>query len=68
MHKDQAAFARKTGNHRIYEDAEWQADTFASNFLMDKQYCSSEDDIYDIQKRFGVSFQAATIWHKRNLR
>ncbi|OYQ75513.1 ImmA/IrrE family metallo-endopeptidase [Wohlfahrtiimonas sp. G9077] len=68
MHKEQSAFARSSGNHKIYEDAEWQADTFASSFLMDVDYCNSETQIGEVRDMFGVSWQAASIWHKKHIK
>lgn len=61
MHKGVAAFPRTTGrSFKIYEDSEWQADTFAAEFLMPYaevlEYCNSAQEI---QQRFGVSMDAA---------
>ena len=60
MHKGQASFARgETEVHEVYEDSEWQADTFASEFLIDQRLITKNDSIYDLSKRFGVSHSAA---------
>ena len=61
MHKKQEpSYAR--GNHKIYEDSEWQADTFASAFLMDARFINLQtDSAYEISIRFGTSFEAANV-------
>lgn len=61
MHKNQEqSYAR--GTHRIYEDSEWQADTFASAFLMDNRFIDLEfDTAGDVSKRFGTSYKAADV-------
>lgn len=66
-------FARNsapTGPHHWYEDSEWQANTFAAEFLMPldeiREYCKKP---WDIMQRFGVSIDAARIrWKKLNKR
>ncbi|MGG5413007.1 ImmA/IrrE family metallo-endopeptidase [Edwardsiella tarda] len=68
MHRNQIAYARDKvpGGHKIYEDSEWQADVFASHFLIDARLVTpsmSEDDISTI---FGVSKQAAITWKQKN--
>lgn len=60
LHRNQKpSFAR--GQHKIYEDSEWQADTFASEFLMDVRYIGEEDSSNDIAERFGVTLHAAKV-------
>ncbi|GAB5479746.1 MAG: hypothetical protein Marn2KO_32130 [Marinobacter nauticus] len=60
MHRGQASYARgTTGTHKIYEDSEWQADTFASEFLIDQRLIPANADEYDISDAFGVSHSAA---------
>jgi Zn-dependent peptidase ImmA (M78 family) len=48
--------------HAFYEDSEWQADTFAAEFLMPvdliRKYCTKAVEISDV---FGVSLDAALI-------
>lgn len=71
MHKNQFAFARlTTGNHKVYEDAEWQADTFASHFLIDNEhlgnYPSSAITAELVSGVFGTSFQAASVYLQKN--
>jgi Zn-dependent peptidase ImmA (M78 family) len=56
-----ASFARSGVDHKIYEDSEWQADTFASEFLMpfdEAIKCKSANEIFN---RFGVSITAAEV-------
>jgi len=62
------SFARSSnsGDHEWYQDSEWQANTFAAEFLMPLdeviQYCDGPQDIAD---RFLVSYEAAEIrWNK----
>lgn len=60
-----ASFARSGTDHKIYEDSEWQADTFASEFLMpfdEAIKCRSSDEI---QTRFGVSASAAEVRYRK---
>ncbi|WP_421185616.1 ImmA/IrrE family metallo-endopeptidase [Aeromonas enteropelogenes] len=61
MHRgEKNSFAR--GEHKIYEDSEWQADTFASMFLMDERHIDVKHDTpEDLAKRFGVSPEAAAM-------
>lgn len=54
----------KVKNHQIYEDSEWQADTFASELLMPSHMCEGLS-IDEIQKKFVVSYSAAQIKFKK---
>lgn len=47
-------------NHKVYEDSEWQADTFASELLMPSHMCKGLS-IKEIQDKFVVSYSAAQI-------
>jgi len=63
LHKGQMSFARSTdGTHKIYEDAEWQADTFASHFLIDDSYLNGSESLEYISSLFGTSLQAAKVY------
>lgn len=63
LHRDEAAYARNKNSretHKIFEDTEWQADTFAAEFLMpysDNLLAKTADEI---SKEYGVSYQAAS--------
>ncbi len=48
-------------DHKIYEDSEWQANTFAAEFLMPLDIIDGEGlrTPEDIVRRFGVSYDAA---------
>lgn len=46
-------------NTKIYMDSEWQADVFASAFLIDENQLQNCSKIEDIVEKFGVSFSAA---------
>lgn len=47
--------------HKVYEDSEWQADTFAGEFLMPLHIINAEGlrTPEAIVRRFGVSYKAA---------
>lgn len=60
MHRGQSNYARgSNGSHEVYEDSEWQADTFASELLIDVRSISDNADEYDVSEIFGVSLSAA---------
>lgn len=60
LHRGQSRYARGiTGAHKIFEDSEWQADTFASEFLIDQRLIPENADECDISEMFGVSLSAA---------
>lgn len=50
-----------SGNHKLYEDSEWQADTFAAELLMPVKFIWANDSEYDLVERFGVSYDAARV-------
>jgi Zn-dependent peptidase ImmA (M78 family) len=60
LHTD-AQFARgeSTKPPKIYMDSEWQADTFASGFLVDYKYLKMCKSVQDVASLFGVSESAA---------
>lgn len=61
MHREQASYARgSTGDHAVFEDSEWQADTFASEFLIDQRLIPPNISTYEICNIFGVSYSAAS--------
>lgn len=53
--------------HHFIEDAEWQANTFASELLVDSRSLDGVCSPRDIEQRFEVSFEVATILHRRYL-
>ncbi|MCU8017852.1 ImmA/IrrE family metallo-endopeptidase [Shewanella sp. SM72] len=57
------AFSR--GDHQVYEDSEWQADTFASEFLMDSRLIRENDSAEHLVEKFGVSYTAACMKLKK---
>ncbi|QSV13592.1 ImmA/IrrE family metallo-endopeptidase [Photobacterium ganghwense] len=60
LHKNcKPSFAR--GTHKIYEDSEWQADTFASEFLMDSRMIKNDATIEQLVDMFGVTPHAAQV-------
>lgn len=70
MHRNQGAYARSksNGGHKIYEDSEWQADVFASHFLIDARLVSPAMNAEDVSITFGVSLQAAETWMRKNVK
>ena len=54
------------GGHKIYEDSEWQADVFASHFLIDEKLVTPGMTPDEISFTFGVSLQAAETWYRKN--
>ncbi len=46
-------------DHKPYEDSEWQANTFAAEFLMPVEHVCATRSIAEVAKRFGVSCDAA---------
>ncbi|ERS01184.1 hypothetical protein Q674_13600 [Acinetobacter sp. COS3] len=52
------ALARGRGDHKHFEDSEWQADAFASELLMPTESCIGLE-VDEIQEKFQVSRQAA---------
>ena len=53
-------FARtQASNHKIYEDSEWQADTFAAEFLMPVEAVVLCRSVEEVMQTFGVSRAAA---------
>lgn len=64
LHKGQTPMFSR-GDHKIFEDSEWQADTFASEFLMDSRFISATDTLNSLMKKFGVSKTAAGLKLKK---
>ncbi len=46
---------------KIYEDTEWQANTFAAELLMPANMITKYDNEFTVARRFGVSYSAARI-------
>jgi hypothetical protein len=62
MHRNQrpTAFARgEQPKHKPYEDSEWQADTFASEFLIDSRTLRGNETVDELKQSRGVSHAAA---------
>lgn len=64
LHKNQKPMFSR-GDHKIFEDSEWQADTFASEFLMDSRLIKPNHTIEDVMRLFGVSRTAAGLKLKK---
>ncbi len=63
LHKSQNVSLARTVNKKIepFRDPEWQANTFAAEFLIPQNLIAESDNVFDISKTFGVSHQAAEI-------
>jgi Zn-dependent peptidase ImmA (M78 family) len=65
LHKNQGAYARTNSGVDIkaYEDSEWQANTFAAEFLMPEELCFNLTP-EEISKKFNVSLTAAEVRYR----
>jgi Zn-dependent peptidase ImmA (M78 family) len=60
LHADvQLSRENTTAPAKIYMDSEWQADTFASGFLIDDKYLTTCRSLQDVSSMFGVTRSAA---------
>ena len=59
------AYARNSLSHKIYEDSEWQADTFASEFLMPYSEAMKCPNASEIAEKFGVSISASETRYRK---
>lgn len=50
---------------KLYCDSEWQANTFASGFLIDQDALEACKSVQEVAHRFGVSEDAARVRFKR---
>lgn len=64
LHKESVTLARSI-SHRSknlhFYDSEWQASAFAAEFLADIRHIRRDDEVFDIEGRFGISAQSARI-------
>lgn len=58
LHRD-IQFSRATVPHEIYEDSEWQADVFASAFLIAEEHLHKCRNVQEVSNTFGVTPAAA---------
>lgn len=60
LHQGTAKFARSlAANEPLYCNSEWQADIFASHFLIEESELPQCRTVDDVQQRFGVTRAAA---------
>ncbi|NVF15000.1 ImmA/IrrE family metallo-endopeptidase [Vreelandella maris] len=60
MHADQPkTFARSSIKYSLESDCEWQANTFASEFLVDRRLVDTKWSIHKVQETFGVTWEIA---------
>lgn len=62
---EQLSFARNETEHKVFEDSEWQADTFAAEFLMPFDAAIKCKNAEEISEKFGVSLTAAEVRFKK---
>lgn len=62
MHKG-VALNRGDGNHKAYEDSEWQANYFAAELLAPLDGCVGLS-IDEIMKKYNISYQCAALRYK----
>lgn len=66
LHSNQnVELARSSSDLKLYEDAEWQANTFAAELLMPAKLITECDTHFTLMNRFGVSYEAADIRLKK---
>lgn len=65
LHGGQSHFARTDREHKIYEDAEWQADVFAANFLIGDHEQSKHLSATELSTKYAISAGAAKQWLKK---
>lgn len=66
LHTSTPTFARRSSKDaKIYCCSEWQADTFASAFLIDEAHLAKCHSIEQVQQMFGVSASAAAARFRR---
>ncbi len=59
--KDNLKLARSDSEIKVYENPEWQANTFAAELLMPCSLIAKGDTKETLSKRFGVSYSAAEV-------
>ncbi|SAL25695.1 hypothetical protein AWB73_01932 [Caballeronia turbans] len=68
LHKNEGmSFPRRSdASTKVYCDSEWQANTFAREFLADLRYFHSFDGPYSASQHYGVSTKVAEIqWNSK---
>ncbi len=70
LHRDAVNFARSNqqGNHKTYEDSEWQADKFAQELLIDTRKVPINASPEYLRTEFKISNGAARTAHKALIR
>lgn len=63
--KQNVELYRSSSEIKIYEDTEWQANTFAAELLMPAKLITEEDTPFSLVSRFGVSYESAEIRLKK---
>lgn len=58
-------FSRADPNAKPFLNSEWQADNFASAFLIDERLLSRCKSVSEVQEAFGVSNHAAMVRYKK---
>lgn len=61
MHREVVMARQREPHHKIYCDAEWQADELAGGLLMSSRHAKSFADADDAARRCGMSAEAARV-------
>lgn len=62
LHKGEVPYAREAGgNHKTYEDSEWQANKFAQELLIDVRCIDNNATSYELETTFGVTGKASRV-------
>lgn len=65
MHRGVSLARVRADEHPIYQDSEWQADTFAGTLLMSNRHLPRFGDHYDAASQCGMTYMAAGVmWSK----
>ncbi|MDE2420921.1 MAG: ImmA/IrrE family metallo-endopeptidase [Gammaproteobacteria bacterium] len=59
LHENIALARANNGGHKIFEDSEWQANTFASELLMPFNICKTINSAIQVQIMYQTSYEAS---------
>lgn len=65
LHSDNISMARSNEKIPVYCNPEWQANTFAREFLCPLNSINEKDDINSLSEKFGISKEVASIQLKQ---
>jgi len=62
LHKGEMPYAREVGGeHKTYEDSEWQANKFAQELLIDTRNIDKNISVSEIEIKYGVTRKASRV-------